>query len=263
MHGSRNGARIALTALALVLGGGCARDGGPARLESPADWAVHASPDEQGPRSAALILFSDPAAARYHMRMHFQDLRTVEQLLIAGRREEGLALAHLLARPSDDAGLAAWQAQSRSVTDAALEVSRAPSVDEALRGVARVAVACAGCHIAARSLPRFAPPPALPRDGQTRATRMARHAWAADRLWEGVVGADDARWRRGLAVLDEAPMPSAVVTVAPGFAKDLQARVHEQLDLRAATAVEDRGVAYGEILVACAGCHASLHAVAR
>jgi hypothetical protein len=182
----------------------------------------------------------------------------VERLLIAGRLEEGRTLAHLLVRRTDDPEMAAWDQQSRTVADAARELVEAPSVDEALRRVARVAVACAECHLAAQSLPVFAPPPALPPDRQTWATRMARHAWAADRLWEGLAGADDARWSRGLAVLSDTPLPFTALTDPTQLANDLQARARKQLDLRTTTVGEDRGTAYGEMLVLCAACHASL-----
>lgn len=82
---------------------------------------------------------------------------------------------------------------------------------------------------------------------------MARHAWAADRLWEAVVGSDGVRWTAGLAVLAEAPLPSD----GSRPAEDLQAYARHQLDLRGATPIEDRASAYGEMLVLCARCHAA------
>jgi hypothetical protein len=88
---------------------------------------------------------------------------------------------------------------------------------------------------------------------------MARHAWAAERLWEAILGADDARWSSGLAVLADAPLPAAVLSDGRKFGKSLQAYARTQLDTRGSTPLEARGIAYGEILVLCAGCHATRH----
>jgi cytochrome c553 len=192
------------------------------------------------------------------MRRHFDDLRMIEHLLVSGKLDEGKALAYLLVRRTDEPGIAAWEQHSRQVADAALELTEAPGMNDALRREARVAVACAGCHVAAQSLPVFAAAPALPPDRQTPETRMARHAWAADRLWEGLVGADDARWSRGLAVLSNTPLPFAPSSDASRVATDLQTRARKQLDMHATTVLEDRGAAYGDMLVACAACHSQL-----
>jgi hypothetical protein len=87
---------------------------------------------------------------------------------------------------------------------------------------------------------------------------MARHQWAADRLWEGMVGAADESWQAGLDVLARAPLPSpspsadqvVLATRLQRLAEHARATLPtEGLDQRAAT--------YGEILVVCAGCHAT------
>lgn len=244
--------------LVVVFAVGCANSRRPAQAEPTPEWMTpHVPWLGAQPRPAALVRFKDPIEARYHMRMHFDDLRTIEQALVAGRLAEGLSVAYLLTRATDDPGLARWAAQSRRVNAAALELTRARDVEDALRRLARVAVECAGCHVAADSAPAFPPPPAPPPDPSTRAARMARHAWAADRLWEAIVGSDDVRWTRGLTVLAEAPLRSAVLSDESNAAEDLQAYARHQLDLRGATPIEDRASAYGEMLVRCARCHAA------
>jgi hypothetical protein len=90
---------------------------------------------------------------------------------------------------------------------------------------------------------------------------MARHVWAADRLWEGLIGGDEDRWTRGLAVLADSPLPFGPLTDAPALATQLQRRAREQLDARAMTLPDGRATAYGEMLVTCAACHSSLHVV--
>jgi hypothetical protein len=76
-------------------------------------------------------------------------------------------------------------------------------------------------------------------------------------LWEAILGADDARWRGGLTVLADAPLPPDVLSDTGKFGRDLQAYARTQLDTRGSLSLENRGIAYGEILVLCAGCHAS------
>ncbi len=237
---------------------GCANNRRPAQPEPMAEWmSPHVPWLGAQRRPVALVRFQDPNEARYHMRMHFGDLRMVEQLLVTGRLAEGLSVAYLLTRQTVDSGLARWAAQSSRVNAAALELTSAQDVDEALRRLARVAVECAGCHVAADSAPTFAPPPTPPPDRSTRAARMARHAWAAERLWEAIVGDDDARWRRGLAVLADAPLPSALLSDASHSAETLQVYARDQLDMRGATSIEGRARAYGEMLILCARCHAT------
>jgi len=248
----------AVTMLALAIG--CAADPPPESEESEA-WAVpHAPWNDPQPMPPVPARFRDPAAARYHMRAHFNDLRVVEQQLVAGKLDDGLARAYLLTRPVDDPGLAPWSDRSRDVLDAATTLTKAGKLDEALRREARVAVACAACHVATQSRLDFAAAPVLPVDRHTAQARMARHVWAVDRLWEGLVGADDARWSRGLAVLADDPLPFTPATDAPRLASELQQLARAQLDKRATTLLGDRGEAYGEMLVRCAACHASLHA---
>jgi hypothetical protein len=253
-QGTRWIARI-LFPVMLALVAGCATGQRPVQPEPAADWMSPHAP-WLGAQPSPLVRLNNPIEARYHMRMHFDDLRMVQRLLVAGKLDDGRSLAYLLTRPTADAGLTRWDEQSRRVSAAARELTRTPNVNEALRQLARVAVECAGCHVAARSTPTFASPPP-PADRPTPEARMARHAWAAERLWEAILGADDARWRGGLTVLADAPLPPDVLSDTGKFGRDLQAYARTQLDTHGSPSLETRGIAYGEILVLCAGCHAS------
>jgi hypothetical protein len=86
---------------------------------------------------------------------------------------------------------------------------------------------------------------------------MARHRWAADRLWEGLVGGDDAPWQAGLEVLAAAPLRWPELGERKGLARLLQ-RLAEQARQRGATAgPAERATTYGEMAVTCAACHAA------
>ena len=46
---------------------------------------------------------NDPPASgrtKYHMRQHFNDLRTIERMLVAGKLDDAKLLAYMIARPS-------------------------------------------------------------------------------------------------------------------------------------------------------------------
>jgi cytochrome c553 len=239
----------------LVVLAACARDA--AQPEAPQPHATTPDTPVAAPAPHTLSF-----AARYHMRAHFDDLRRVERLLIAGKLDEGTTLAYMLVRGADDPGIPRWDVHAARVADAALRLTHARGLDEALRREARVAAECASCHTDLGATPMFAPAPLLPRDDTTRAARMARHAWAADRLWEGLIAGDEDRWTRGLAVLADSPLPFTALTDAPALATMLQRRAREQLDTREMTLPDARATAYGEMLVTCAACHASLHVAA-
>lgn len=204
--------------------------------------------------------FDRPAMVRFHMQRHFDDLRAIERRLIDGQLDEARALAHLLARPAPDPGIAAWAPEVRQMTDAALALAAAPSLDEACRREPRVSAACAGCHLRTGAAPVFPPPPPLPLDRPTRDARMARHLWATDRLWEALVGGSEPAWRSGLAVLATTPLPSTERDPSH-LARRLQDLARDELS--PATATADRAAAYGELLVTCTGCHARVRSAAR
>ena len=80
---------------------------------------------------------------------------------------------------------------------------------------------------------------------------MTRHRWAADRLWEAVVGDSDDAWRQGLDVLAATPLQLDAAR-AP-IARELQRMATTALKTQHPSA--NRAGVYGEILVLCASCH--------
>lgn len=254
----RRGAGCVVLVLAQILTVAC-----DSRPVSPAEATAPRWRDEPPSPPPPPARFADPAAGRYHMRRHFDDLRIIEQLLIAGRLAEGTALAYLLVRRLDDPGLASWSDRDQRVADAAQALVEAPSLDEALRREVRVMAECAGCHATAQVAPKLRPAPAVPVDDGGRPARMARHVWAVDRLWEGLVAPSDERWTRGLDVLAQTPMPFAPRSDAPLLGARLQDVARRQLAGRAVTDLDDRAAAYGELLVTCTACHASLRVTLR
>src|SRR5262245_53079650 len=74
--------------------------------------------------------------------------------------------------------------------------------------LANTAAVCGQCHAAAGSGPSF--PEADDADAElglsdTLGDRMERHAWAANRMWEGLIAPSDSAWRAGSAELASVP----------------------------------------------------------
>jgi hypothetical protein len=188
---------------------------------------------------------------KYHMRQHLDDLRTLERMLIDGKLEDAKILAHFLTRPS---GMPDDSAEERDVTFAAAALMRSRTTEEAIRNEVRLGRACASCHQRIQKLPVFAMPSKAPADTATVDAQMARHQWAVDRLWEGLIGASDTHWRAGLYVIATSSLPRSKV-VTPALATKLQDAAREALDMRETLSLDERANLYGDLLITCAGCH--------
>ncbi len=197
------------------------------------------------------VRFEHDMMVRFHMHENFGLVRAIERLLLRGKLEEARDLARAISVAPDEPGMSPWAALATRVRDQAAVLATAKTVDEACVAEAKLARECASCHAASGATPEFSSPPKPPVDGPTVAARMARHLWASERLWEGIVGAADDAWSQGLDVLSATPLP--VTQFGPArepFAKKLQ-----KIADRARTGTPDRAVVYGELLVTCAGCH--------
>lgn len=194
---------------------------------------------------------TETGRTKYHMRQQFSDLRTIERMLVAGKLEEAKALAFLL-KPF---GEVAQTAEAREVTLAVGALRNARTLDDAIYAEVRVGASCAHCHVKAQKLPVFKAPSSAPPDRPAIAAQMARHQWAVDRIWEGLIAASDEHWRAGLYVLATSPLPRSS-THAPQLATRLQEQARAALEA-GAMSVDGRASAYGAILVTCKNCHAT------
>jgi cytochrome c553 len=205
---------------------------------------------------------SPPAATtRVRMAAHFEDLRAMQRLILGGDLDRVRERAREMVIERDDGEPATWAPYLVRMRAAAAALAQAESLLDACRAEARLARECAACHQASGAMPEFV---ALspPVDQPTLAARMARHQWAADRLWEGVVGLSDQAWRDGLGVLAAAPLPASTLSADPErearvarYARDLQRLARRALSARTPAM---RSAAYGELLVVCSGCHSRL-----
>jgi cytochrome c553 len=188
---------------------------------------------------------------RMHMHANFDLVRGIERLLIRGKLEEAKRFATAIAMAPDEPAHGPWATRVITVRDRAAELARATTVESAVRGVAKLGAACASCHAEATTELAFTNPPPVPSDKPSIEARMLRHRWAADRLWEGIVGNADEAWLEGLAVMSSTPLdlPPDRAALARKL-KQLADRARR--DKSGPTA---RATTYGEILGVCASCH--------
>ncbi|HTR50364.1 MAG TPA: hypothetical protein VMJ10_06620 [Kofleriaceae bacterium] len=201
--------------------------------------------------------FEHDMMARFHMHENYTLFGAIERLLVRGKLDDARDLARSIGMAPDEAGLSAWATQAAVVRDRASAIANATSVDDACRRTAKLAEACARCHVETNAVPEFRVPPELPPDRPTIEARMTRHLWAVERVREGVIGGVDEPWRAGLDVLAQAPLPwSAADRDRTALAKQLRELADRARHRGATETIEDRARTYGDLLVTCAACHA-------
>jgi cytochrome c553 len=215
------------------------------------------APPPIGPKASAPppIRFEHDMMVRFHMHQNFDLMRAIERLLIRGQLDEARRFAEAISTAPDEPTHGPWASHVVIVRDRAAAVARATELNDAIRKTARLGAACGNCHGELGVLPELSKPPPVPPDHPTMDARMLRHRWAADRLWEGVVGNNDDAWRAGLDVLAAAPLvPPDQPDDRARLARQLQ-RVADQARQPSPGRLTDRATTYGEMLVLCASCH--------
>lgn len=137
--------------------------------------------------------------------------------------------------------------------------ARAPDVTSAASAVARVAASCGTCHRTMNRRLKYENVTGPPQGDTPVATRMLRHWWAADRLWDGLVYPSDEAWRAGASVLRDAPLFTDELTrdVEQYEAVTKLAWTVHEIGARAGSVQDQsaRAALYGELLTTCASCH--------
>jgi mono/diheme cytochrome c family protein len=216
---------------------------------------ANADRDEPQPQPPQRPRFDAPTMVALHMRGRFQEARTIERLLVHGKLDEARTHARALAIAPDVPDASPWSAKAIWVRKLAEDLATSSDVETALRVTAKISGACVECHVATGAALHFTYP-AAPADANTVPARMARHQWAVDRLWEGMIGGGDEAWSAGLRVLAATPLPFSVVDADKvALAQQLQRFATTALATRTTDTLDDRTRAYGEMLVTCAACH--------
>ncbi len=236
----------------LVLCGACGKD------DPPTASAAASTPPRSVDAAAAPATAPIPETEREHMQGHFEAVRDAERAVIRGDLATARDRGSWIAEHAEHPALADWQPYVEDVRAAGRELAAASDLAMAAPRVAVLARRCAACHEARAAIVTFdwEPEPAA---DSTLASVMARHRWAAERLWEGVVGPSDARWSEGATSLAAVTFDTMLVG-KPGDTSRLRDIATTITVLaRKAIRTEDpvaRVALYGALLQTCASCHA-------
>jgi cytochrome c553 len=197
--------------------------------------------------------------------MHEQLARigTIKAAVVAGRLADVRAPATRLADHETVAGLPAdFAPYIVQLRNYARHVIEAKDLQAAGIAVSRMAKTCGSCHLVNGVELEFGFDQTPREDLEDVVTHMQRHQWAADRLWEGLIGPSDTAWNRGSDMLIDVPLNSEDVTLTEehwekigGIARRIHALGGNGAEI---TTPESRSDLYGEVLGLCASCHVLL-----
>ncbi|PRQ03990.1 hypothetical protein ENSA5_11730 [Enhygromyxa salina] len=208
-------------------------------------------------------LAGETPTTKAHMQDHFSKAAEIKAALIAGDLEQAREPAGWMAEHQADVEHPdAWKPHVTNMREAARVIGGAEDLTTATQAFVTLAQVCAACHTAIGG-PKVdvGEPPAAGASGS--AAHMARHQWALDAMYQGLIGPSKAAWVIGAEALAEAPL--APTELAPGQSipvqiTELAARVHalgnEARDVPDVAMIPGR--IYGELLTTCETCHAAL-----
>ena len=210
---------------------------------------------------AASVIQAQDASVVEHMHDHYDAVQKIQAAVIAGSLEGTREPARWLVEHEAPTALPAnWEEHVDAMRAAARDTLNAQDVATAAGATSRLSAACGSCHTSNNVSVEFEEAK-RPSDKEKARPHMQRHQWAADRMWEGLIGPSDVSWRRGATLLFESPMnPQALGGEAGDEALLGMARRIHQLAGNA-TIVSDpmeKADIYAEFLANCASCHVSL-----
>lgn len=197
-----------------------------------------------------------------HMHEHWERITQIQAALIRGDlaavREPAQYLA---AHPTPAALPGQWEEYVESMRAAARAAFEARDFTAAATATSLMGNACGSCHVDNGIDVRFeiSDPPGFETD---TVSHMARHQWAADRMWEGIVGPSEPSWARGIDAMLEAPLTPHELKGGgdqPESVKRMARRVHQLAgNGMMASDGNEKAEIYAEFLANCAACHTTL-----
>lgn len=190
------------------------------------------------------------------MKAHFQDALLIRQAVIQGnpaRASEPAAVFKDLQNDLDKLPKG-WRGFVERMQEAARRVTDSTSSAQAAAAAADLGVSCGLCH-QAHGGPKASSEPA-PAEGTTLESRMKRHVWAADRLWEGLFVPSDGAWTAGAKALSAAPFPNEVLKAGGVHARSAAGEFTRLVSQAPGKKTADeRAALYAQMLVTCGACH--------
>lgn len=195
-----------------------------------------------------------------HMHGHLDQIGAVKAAVIAGDLEAAREPATWLAEHQQPPGMPdAWAPYMNEMRMQAKVAASARDLETVAAAVSEMARSCGDCHQASGFAVAFGFDQRPPEDVQNITTQMQRHLWAADRMWDGLIGPSDKAWRWGTEMLSEVTLTSAQITTEPDEETQVDGLVQAIREVgnqgSTAPAGEARSAVYGEFLSLCANCH--------
>jgi cytochrome c553 len=241
----------------ILIATGCGKKP-PEPQAAPSSEPEKASPPPSAaPAAAAPPVPSQTPTLPAHMAEHFTKAASIKAALIRGdleamRKDADWMATHELSRNLPET----WRPYLQAMQTTAQRVVKAKDAAGAALAVAEMGQACGTCHKALGG-PKLevGSPPA---EGSGVAPHMMGHQWAADRMWEGLIGPSDPAWIKGSEMLASAPLTEKAVAgqkSVPPEVELLAQKVHGFGEKSRAAAATDRVALYGDFLATCASCH--------
>lgn len=241
-------AQVLLLALLLVpVLAAIACGSSPAPAEKPA-----ATPAAETPKPAS--------AVTKDMHDELGRVAYIQRAVVRGDLESAVEPAKWLVDHPDTPGLPADTASYvKDIKKFAGNVAAAKNLAGAASSTAMMVSYCGACHVAAKVTPAL---PEVPKPTLTSGAvaHMLEHQWAVDLMYQGLIGPSDELWKKGVEALKAAPLSAAELPKDSTLTAEIVAnekKVHDQADKALKTTDMGTKVAlYGEVLNACASCHA-------
>jgi hypothetical protein len=195
-----------------------------------------------------------------HMHGHLDQVSAAKAGVIAGDLQAARDAAEWLAEHDEPTGMPdAWAPYLDDMRQHARVAANAQDLETAAVAVSEIARACGDCHRATGFDVAFGFDQRPPADVQNVMTQMQRHLWAADRMWEGLIGPSNQAWKSGTEMLAEVQLSSEQVSDDPASAAQVDPlikRIHAiGTEGSQAESSPSRAGLYGEFLSQCANCH--------
>ncbi len=211
-----------------------------------AGCAAEAAPDP------SLVARVKAAQARMHVR--YEAAQRMQTAIGLSDLDRTRAEARRIVALDEPDILPEWRVYIDDVRAAARRVEKSKTTFAAAAASADLGRACAKCHVAGKTRITFPKQPRPPDDPRL-ANQMFAHQWGAARMWEGLVGPDDARWKAGATELAGARLSIAAESGSLGIADDIsRVRLFARRALDPKNRI-DRATQYKQILETCVHCH--------
>jgi len=189
------------------------------------------------------------------MRAHFKETADIRKAVIDGTLQATVKPAQAL---SDMKGLGTpqkgWQPALDAMKNAAQRFGQSPDMPAAAAAISDIGVACGTCHRTGGG-PKVEPGSA-PAVDKTVASQMKLHAWATERLWEGLYVPSDASWKAGAGALKPGSFAKETLTKGGVHARSAAANFDTIVPtLAGKKTLEERAKAYASLLETCSSCH--------